>query len=215
MLVGIGKRTAQEIIAANVVGAALAAGAGALTGANIKGQRGFGLVDTVTLCVYLLITLSAGSLWGTKAFLKATAWIDEGRDPTPVEQKAALRLPFKYAVASLVGWVGAACVWSILTSVSHSWEYVVRVAASILLGGLTTAAVTYLLTEWSHRPLARLALAARVPDRPLVPGVRTRLIASWAVGADVFLLLIGLTFVGRPSGQPPSAAAVWFIVVAG
>ena len=211
----VGKRTAQQIIVANVVGAALAAGAGALAGDNIKGQPGFGVVDAVTLGVYLLITLSAGYRRGTKDFLKATAWLDEGREPTLVEQEAALRLPLRYAVWSLVGWVGAAALWSILTSARHPWEYVVRVAASILLGGLTTSAVTYLLIEWSHRPLARLALAARVPDRPMVPGVRTRLIASWAVGADVFLLLIGLTFVGRPSGQPPSAAAIWFIVVAG
>ena len=208
-------RTGLQITLANLVGAALAAGAGALTGQNIKGQPGFGAFDVVTLCVYLLITISAGTWWGTKDFLKATAWISEGREPTPAEQKETLRLPLKYAVWSLVGWIGAAGLWSVITAASHPWQYVVRVAASILLGGFTTSAVTYLLIEWTDRPLVRLALAARVPDRPMVPGVRTRLIASWAVGADVFLLLIGLTFVGRPSGEPPSAAAIWFIVVAG
>jgi adenylate cyclase len=38
---------------------------------------------------------------------------------------------------------------------------------------------------------------------------------SWAVGADVFLLMIGLTFVGRPVDDPPSAAAIWFIITTG
>lgn len=215
MVESVGMRTGKQITLANVVGAALAAGAGALTGQNIKGSPGFGVVDLVTLCVYLLITISAGTWWGTKDFLKATAWISEGREPTPAEQRGTLRLPLKYATYSLLGWIGAAGLWSVITAARHPWEYVVRVAASILLGGFTTSAVAYLLIEWTHRPLVRLALAARVPDRPMVPGVRTRLIASWAVGADVFLLLIGLTFVGRPSGEPPSAAAIWFIVVAG
>jgi adenylate cyclase len=54
-----------------------------------------------------------------------------------------------------------------------------------------------------------------VPDRPLTPGVRTKLLASWLLGADVFLLMIGLTFLGRPSSSPPSEAAIWFIIGAG
>lgn len=215
LLESVGKRTGRDIALANIVGAGLAAGAGALTGQNIRGQPGFGRTDVITICVYLLVTLSVGSWWGTKDFLQTNAWLDEGREPTPAEQRGTLRLPFKYAIYSLVGWLGAAGLWAVITSLAHPWEYTVRVSASILLGGLTTCAVTYLLIEWSQRALVRLALAARVPDRPMVPGVRTRLIASWAVGADVFLLLIGLTFVGRPSGEPPSAAAIWFIVAAG
>jgi adenylate cyclase len=49
----------------------------------------------------------------------------------------------------------------------------------------------------------------------MAPGVRTKLLVSWALGADVFLVMIGLTFVGRPAHQPPSAAAIWFLVDAG
>jgi class 3 adenylate cyclase len=169
----------------------------------------------VTLCGYLLISLVAGRWWGRRSFETATGWLSEGREPNWDERRRTLRLPLTYAGTSLVGWLGAAAVWSLLTALGHPWDYVVRVAASILLGGFATSALTYLLIEWSHRPIVRLALAARAPERLMVPGVRTRLIASWLVGADVFLLMIGLTFLGRPSKQPPSAAAIWFIVVAG
>jgi adenylate cyclase len=65
------------------------------------------------------------------------------------------------------------------------------------------------------RPVVALALADNVPERTGAPGVRTKLLLSWAVGADVFLLMIGLSFVGRPASQPPSAAAIWFIIGAG
>jgi adenylate cyclase len=45
--------------------------------------------------------------------------------------------------------------------------------------------------------------------------VRTKLLLSWLVGADVFLLLIGLTVLGRPVDQPPSRIDIWFIIIAG
>ena len=88
-------------------------------------------------------------------------------------------------------------------------------ALSILLGGLATSAITYLIAEWTYRPVTALALAGSVPERSGSPGVRLKLLLSWALGADVFLIMIGLTFVGRPRSEPPSRGAVWFIVVAG
>ena len=215
LLLGVGKRTHRNIVLSNLVGAVLAAASGALTDQNIKGQPGFGPVDAATLGVYLVLTLLIGTWLGRKNFSKATAWLDQGRDPTPVEYRSTLRLPLWNAEMSMVGWAGAAAVWALLTAMGHPWDSVVRVSASILLGGLATSVLTYLLVEWSQRPLVRLALAARAPEGLIVPGVRTRLIASWAIGADVFLLMIGLTFVGRPSSQPPNAGAIWFIVAAG
>jgi adenylate cyclase len=214
-VVAVGKRTGIQITIASVVGAALALGAGILTGQDIKGQPGFGLVDLITLCLYLTVTLTVGGWWGTRNFVRTVSWTSEGRPPTPAEQRRTLRLPFHYSVMSFAGWVGAAVIWSVITALAHPADYVVRVAASILLGGVTTSALTYLLIEWTFRPLIREALTERLPDRPLVPGIRARLIASWAVGADVFLVMIGLTFLGRPANQPPSEAAIWFIVGAG
>jgi adenylate cyclase len=89
------------------------------------------------------------------------------------------------------------------------------VSLSILLGGLTACGLTYLLVEWTIRPITARALAGNVPECVIAPGVRTKLLLSWAVGADVFLLIIGLSFVGRPANEPPSAAAIWFIIAAG
>jgi class 3 adenylate cyclase len=80
---------------------------------------------------------------------------------------------------------------------------------------LTTVGITYLVTEWTIRPVVALALAEDVPQRAIAPGVRTKLWLSWAVGSDVFLLLIGLSLYGRPAGNPASPAAIWFIIVAG
>ncbi|HEX6393626.1 MAG TPA: adenylate/guanylate cyclase domain-containing protein [Acidimicrobiales bacterium] len=211
----ISTRNHRNIVLANVVGAGLAAISGALTSQHIKGQSGFGLGDFITLCVYLVASLLVGSWFFPRIATKATEWVMAGRGPNPAEQRRTLNLPVMYAAFSLVGWLGAAALWAGITAVGHPWGAVVRVTASILLGGFTTSALIYLLAESAFRPLVRLTLATRVPERTMVPGVRTRLIASWAVGADVFLLMIGLTFIGRPASEPPSAAAIWFIVGAG
>lgn len=143
------------------------------------------------------------------------SWLIDGRPPTAAEQRSTLAQPWHLAAVSMAGWLGAAIIWSLLTGLSHDAAYTARVALSILLGGLTTCGLTYLLVEWTARPITALALAGNVPERTVAPGVRTKLVLSWAVGADVFLLMIGLSFLGRPANQPPSAAAIWFIIAAG
>jgi adenylate cyclase len=102
-----------------------------------------------------------------------------------------------------------------MSALSHPWEATVRVAMSIWLGGIATSGLVYLMIEWVMRPLVAVALADRAPKSRMAPGVWTTLLVSWAIGADVFLLMIGLTFVGRPASQPPSAAAIWFIIGSG
>jgi adenylate cyclase len=198
-----------------MVGAAFAAVAGALTSANIKGEPGFGRTDAISIVVYLALSLPIGGWWGERRATAATTWVADGRPPTAVEQRLTLKLPLQFAALALVGWLGAVVIWSGLTGATHPWAYTVRVAVSILLGGLSTSALAYLLIERIYRPLVALALDGQVPDHKLGPGVRTKLFVSWAVGTDVFLLMIALTFVGRPKAEPPSAGAIWFIVGAG
>ena len=211
----LGLRMGRVIVLAHVTGAVLATVSGALTSANIKNQPSFGLVDVVTLCVYLAVTLTLGGWWCTRQYKRATVWLVEDRMPTAAEQRLTLAQPWRQAVAGMIGWLGAAAIWSLLTGLGHPFAYTVRVALSIVLGGLSTSALTYFLVEWTLRPVVALALAGDVPEGVVAPGVRTKLLLSWAVGADVFLVMVGLTFVGRPVHQPPSPAAIWFIVDAG
>jgi len=203
------------IVVAQVIGAVLASVSGALTGANIKGQPTFGVIDVVTLCVYLSVSLTLGGWWCTRQYKLATSWLVDGRAPTATEQRLTLAQPWRQALVGMLGWLGAAAIWSLLTGLAHPFAYTIRVALSIVLGGLATSALTYFLVEWTLRPIVALALAGHVPDGSVAPGVRTKLLLSWALGADVFLVMAGLTFLGRPVHQPPSAGAIWFIVGAG
>jgi adenylate cyclase len=187
-----------------------------LTTANIKNQSGFGSSDVIAFVVYMSLALTAGVISARRFCDNATTWLVENRTATETEQRLVLRLPIKFAIQGMVGWVGAALVWTLLTLAGgHTVADTARVALSILLGGTATTGLAYLITEWTIRPIVAAALADNVPDRTLAPGVRTKLLASWILGADVFLLMIGLSFVGRPKSQPPSEIAIWFIIVTG
>jgi adenylate cyclase len=212
----VGRRLRIRITTAHFTGALLAVGSGALTSANIRGQRGFGRLDLIILAIYLPLSMLLAGWAFARRTMKVTTWMVEERPPTTAEQRSSLGLPLYLAAGSMLLWTGAAIIWSVLTiATHHEGAYTVRVALSIILGGLTACGLTYLLVEWTIRPITARALAGNVPECVIAPGVRTKLLLSWAVGADVFLLMIGLSFVGRPADEPPSAAAIWFIIVAG
>jgi adenylate cyclase len=212
----VGRRLHLRISTAHITGALLAVVAGALTSANIRGQSGFARVDLITLAIYLPLGVLLAGWTFARRTKKVTTWMVEERPPSTAEQRSALALPVYLAAGSMLIWIGAAIVWSVLTiATHHDGTYTLRVSLSIVLGGLTACGLTYLLVEWTIRPITARALAGNVPECVIVPGVRTKLLLSWAVGADVFLLMIGLSFVGRPFDEPPSAAAIWFIIVAG
>ena len=81
----------------------------------------------------------------------------------------------------------------------RSWEFAVVAGATAWLGGETTCALVYLISERILRPVTARALAARPPEGRTAPGVRQRLMWAWALGTGVPLLgvivvgVVGLT----------------------
>ncbi len=212
----LSRKLTVRIPAANVIGAILALASGVLTAAHIHGQPGVGRADYLTFVIYLSVSGGASSWYLGRRTKAALVWLVADREPTRAEQRATLGLPMVISLTALVSWAGAASIWAGLTaSETDNWRYTVCVALSILLGGVTTSGVSYLLGEWTMRPAAALALAGAPPTRRIGPGVQTKLLLSWVVGADVFLLMIGLAILGRPADQPPSRWAIWFIIGAG
>jgi adenylate cyclase len=212
----LGRALTIRIPTANLIGAVLAFASGTLTAANIHGQPGAQASDYLTFTGYVVLSGLACGRYLRGRTLAATAWIDARREPTRADQRATLGLPMVTALAGLVAWAVAAVLWLGLSYAGHhSWRFSICLALSILLGGVTTSGVSYLLVEWTMRPIAARALAGAPPTRRIGPGVQAKLLLSWVVGADVFLLMIGLAIIGRPASQPPSRWAIFFIIGAG
>jgi len=131
--------------------------------------------------------------WGHRAYARVIDWAVEGRPPTDAERVAVLREPWRQALRPLVFWVVAAVGYATLTTLFGAEALMVaRVFDGILIGGVTTCALAYLMIERSFRPLFAAALDGRPEPGPRTPGVRHRLLLAWAVGSAVPLLAIGL-----------------------
>jgi adenylate cyclase len=89
-------------------------------------------------------------------------------------------------------WLVAVVCFTVLNAI-WSWLLAGIIAATTLLGGVTTCAAAYLLSERIMRSASARALASGTPDRPVLPGVAPRALLAWMLGSGVPLL--GLTAV--------------------
>jgi adenylate cyclase len=132
--------------------------------------------------------------YGRRAQAAALGWIAEGREPTEHEHELTLRLARTEVLAAGAVWVVGSLVFGVLYWLTESPGFGAIVLAGGWLGGETTCALYYLLLERALRPLTALALEARLPERPVAPGVTNRLMFAWSLGTGVPIL--GVLVVG-------------------
>jgi adenylate cyclase len=158
------------------------------------------LINLVAAAIYLVAAIVVGALWGLSRLRKTHRWLLEDRTPSDDEQKKALRIPLRQM--RVVGglWLLAAILFAALNA---HWSAVLAVVVGItvLLGGVTTSAISYLLVERIQRPAAARALSHGAPERPLLPGVKTRAMLAWALGGGVPLLGIMLVAIVDIGGR--------------
>ena len=168
--------------------------------------------------LYLLFALPLGYAKGVRSFLPVLRWLEDApRPPTPDERTAALHQPARLAQVSLAMWFGAAVAFGGLNFALDATGFqTLRSSIGIILGGLASSAVIFLLLEWRLRPLVALALAGQEAERPTSLGLRPRIILSWALGSGVPLLALLLAPLGRDGLQSRGLAApVLFLAVTG
>jgi adenylate cyclase len=139
----------------------------------------------------------------------ALGWIAEGREPDEAEHRLTLRLCTADVLTTGLVWgVGVLCM-AVLYGLTESPGFGAIVAAAGWLGGETTCALYYLLLERALRPLTALALEARLPDKPVAPGVTNRLMFAWALGTGVPILgvvVVGVAGLAKPDVNPDYVA---------
>ena len=144
----------------------------------------------------------------------ATLWDRRWFSRLPSDE--ALRGPRALLIPCAQTWCVAALVFAAI-NLPYSWRLAFSAATAIALGGMTTAALSYLLAERLLRPLTADALERRAPERPAGPGVAARLLLTWALVAG--LPLLGLAelalhvLVDTPMSTSRLAASVLFIAV--
>ena len=152
------------------------------------------VVNISAVAGFLVLSGVIGVLLGRRMARPIHRWLAEGRPPTDRERAIVLRQPLQCALLDALAWTLAALFFFGLNSI-WSVELGAHVASVILLGGITTTTVVYLLVERMMRPVTARALADGPPKRRLRVGVKTRLILVWlaATGVPLFgLMLVGI-----------------------
>jgi adenylate cyclase len=145
------------------------------------------VLNLVLAAIWVPLAVLAGTIWGARRMRPARAWLLEGRPPTPDEEVAVLRSPIRLFRVQIRLWLISAALFATVNGLITA-RLITRVGFPIILGGLTTSALTYLTTERMLRPLAARALAEGALDRPRLPGVTARQLLTWALGTGVPIL---------------------------
>jgi adenylate cyclase len=131
---------------------------------------------------YLLVAMPVGLWWGSRRFRLQVSGPDAGQRR---ERRMVLYGPLRLVVVQSVLWAVAVVVFVALNVRFSSLRLAWTVGETILLGGITTCALSYLLSERILRGAAAKVLAAR-PARPqALPGIVVRSLLFWALGTGV------------------------------
>jgi adenylate cyclase len=201
----------RVVVVANVVAAALVFVFLAFLIADPDDNRteavlSFGLSLTISVSVSLLL--------GYRMFGPIQRWLDEDRPPTDRERSFLLAGPRRAALAIFGMWIIAAVGLGGTEALDGGPAIVgARDGLAVIMGGLISAPLSYLLIERRARPLVAAALAGRPPARSTSPGLRTRLLLAWALGSGVplFAILVGEGSIG-PDDPRISAQSAIFLV---
>jgi adenylate cyclase len=180
------------------------------------GESALILRNGIVAFVYLVTTLPLGGLWSVRRGAPIRAWLHSGEPATERIRELVLRQPLEFALTSATFWgLGAVLFTALNAPVSPALGP--SVAITILLGGLSTSALGYLMAERIVRPVTAMALESGPPPRPVTPGVTARLTMAWTVASGVPVLGIVAIAVAQLAGHPESttltAAAILFLAL--
>ena len=182
-------------------------------------QHGAAATGLAELAAYLALALPLAWMWRERRSRSLWRWLSADRPAGAAERDFVLCEPLRGLVVPATIWAVAALLLGVGLGAlqSSTSQEIFETTLTAALGGVTTCALIYLLTERLLRPVTALTLASGPPDRPCGPGVRTRLITAWALASGVPLLGLGLLAVRALGGEFHDARslAIAVLVLAG
>jgi adenylate cyclase len=169
----------------------------------VSDPKGTTLLNLAVFVVYLAVVFPVAWVWSLRRVRPIRAWMTADRTPTPDERDLTLRAPLHQLQILAAGWGGAAVLFFVV-NVGTSAALATEVSVAIVLGGVVTATLGYLLMERINRANNALALAIGPPRRPAGPRVTVRLLLTWAIGTSVFLLAVAALAIAvliHPGGE--------------
>ncbi len=153
-----------------------------------------------------------------RRFEQSTAWLGEDRAPTVSEQRMTLDAPAEAVRVSAVVWTVCAVAFALLGA-TETLSIPLYIFSAVLLGGVSTSAVLYLVVERVMRPVSARALRGGAPASHVGPTVQRRLTIAWTLTTGTPLLGVAILALGYLLGvgfraQRTFAAVLVLVAVA-
>jgi adenylate cyclase len=173
------------------------------------------LINTFVFLGLMPVTFVVAGYWSNRIAEPIADWLDSGRPASEDMLTRVLCHPLRQTAVSAAMWVVGAIVFGTLNAF-YSPTVGILVAVAILLGGVTTCGVCYLLGEKTLRPITARALGECAPREPKLPGVTARVLIAFGVTAVGPLLAMSALGVVVLSGNPvsPTRFALTALVLA-
>jgi len=139
--------------------------------------------------IYGLAALGIGALAGFVLQGRTLKWLARGQVPTRDEARRALRHPLDLAVITGALWFIGAILCALLGVGLHAHAHnVFGVFGGLILAGITTAGVTYMIVVWIGRPITVIALSVYPPTEAILFTLRTRVLLNWLLTTGIPLI---------------------------
>ena len=175
-----------------------------------------GLINAAVAAVYVAAALFLSLRYTRPLVPRIAEWVASGDAAAPGHRRA-LRTPLLTARLTGFSWTVAAVFFGLLNALLSSATVGLAIGVTLTLGGMTTAALVYLMAERGARGLTAAALAAGLPNQPVAPGVRARLLVTWVLATGVPILgIVALAvggWVGSEASMEELSQSVLFICV--
>ncbi|WP_219413012.1 adenylate/guanylate cyclase domain-containing protein [Pseudonocardia nigra] len=187
---------AVVVVVANVIGAVVvfALSAWVLPEGPLADPAMVRRFNVILFGAYVLLAVPIGLLWGGRRFRLRRPRAADADAAARREQRMVLYGPLRLVVVQAVLWIAAAALFAAVNA-RFSPRLAISVAETIVLGGITTCALSYLLSERILRRTAGRVLGAHPPRRRVLPGVTVRSLLFWALGTAVPVVGLMLTAV--------------------
>lgn len=165
-------------------------------------QRGIGILAVAT-AGYLAVTLAVGSVIALRIAAGAEEVLTSEEPLPPAKLQAVLRNQWRHTQYCAVFWMGAALMVGCLLQFVLVLPpvLVIRGVLTVLLGGMTTCAIAFLLLERGLRPVVTRLREVLPEVTACAPSVRSRLLLAWLLGSGIPLVGIALALVEETSSD--------------
>lgn len=168
-----------------------------------------------TAITALGVSVVIGVVLGMLMQKRAMQWLLHGETPSATDAKWVVRLPLDFAILTVSFWVIDAGVITLAAELVEAPNATVfSIGAGVLIAGLTSAGVTYLVVTHAAQPVTRLVLTVHPPQRTPIVKMRQRLLLLWLLTSALPVLGILVILLSPQDGTHIRGAGVITALIA-